>query len=234
MKKLYKNAKAYLFTCILAVMASIPGLSTAQEEHGFLNIVNLVPGGVPCKIGVAGQDAMPGGLPSAQATGWFIVPAGSSTLDLTIEGYEAVSGALDIPVGKSSVCVVFLQATPGVDSKGKPARPRIRFKRCDALPAGKGFSLQLMSFCAEETSFVIGSKPFTIKMLETIEIPKWNGGGFKILRNQTVVGEVPTEFEKGAFYLFVGTDHAGKYCSTLVRAENQTLPPWMKKKPEQP
>lgn len=234
MKKLYKNATAYLLTSILAVMASITGLAPAQEEYGFLNIVNLVPGGVPCKVGVAGQDAMPGGLPSAQATGWFIVPAGNTTLELTIEGYKAASGALDVPVGKSSVVVVFLQPTPGVDAKGKPARPRIRFKRCDALPAGNGFSLQFMSFCAEETSFVIGTKPITIKMLETVEIPKWNGGGFKILRNQTVVGEVPTEFEKGAFYLFVGTDHAGKYCSTLVRAENQTLPPWMKKKPEQP
>jgi hypothetical protein len=234
MRNLYKTAPACLITSIIAVMASITGLARAQEGHGFLNIVNLVPGSVPCKIGVAGQDAMPGGLPSGQATGWFIVPSGSSTLELTIEGYADASGALDVPVGKSSVCVVFLQPTPGVDSKGKPARPRIRFKRCDALPEGKAFSLQFMSLCPEETSFVIGTKPITIKMLETVEIPKWNGGGFKILRNQTVVGEVPTEFEKGAFYLFVGTDHAGKYCSTLVRAENQTLPPWMKKKPEQP
>lgn len=223
-----------MFLAALAAMAVTSGVVRAQEGHGFLNLVNLVPGSTPCKIRIADKDAMPGGLPPARSTGWFIVPAGSHTLNLSIEGYAAASGALDLPVDKSSVCVIFLQPTPGVDSKGKPARPRIRFKRCDALPVGKGFSLQFMSFCPEESSFVIGNKPVSIKLLETVEIPKWSGGGFKIMRNQAVVGEVPTEHEKGAFYLFVGTDHQDKYCSTLVRAENQTLPPWMNKAPVKP
>jgi hypothetical protein len=222
-----------LVSGIAVILLAAVGVS-AQEEHGFLNIVNLVPGDVPCKIEISGQEAMPGGLPSANATGWFIVPATTHNLNLKIEGYDTASGALDVPVGKSSVCVVFLQPVPGLDSKGKPARPRIRFKRCDALPAGKGFTLRFMSFCPEESRFLIGEKPFSLKLLEEVDIPGWTGAGFKITRNQTVIGEVPTEFEKGAFYLFVGTDHENKYCSTLVRADQQTLPPWMIKPPVKP
>lgn len=225
----FKLLTTRLLACSIALWAATPAVAGAQDEHGFLNIVNLVPGTAPCKIHIAGQDALPGGLLPSRSTGWFIIPAGSQTLKLSIDGYAEASGALEVPVGKSSICVVFLQPVLGLDSKGKPARPRIRFKRCDTLPSGKGYSLRLMSFCAEETSFQVADKSVSIKLLETQDIPGWGGAGFKITRNRELVGEVPTEHEKGAFYLFFGTDHQENYCTTLVRAEDQTLPPWMKK-----
>lgn len=217
-----------LLVRMLAMIAALTGIAGAQDGSGFLNLVNLIPGDSPCKIRIADKDAMPGGLPSARATGWFIVPAGNHTLKLAVDGYAAASGALDVPVGKSTVCVIFLQPAKGLDAKGKPPRPRVRFARCDTLAAGKGHLLRMMSFCPEETRFQIAGKSISIKLMETVDIPGWSGGGFKITRNGSLVGEVPTEHEKGAFYLFVGGDHQEKYCSTLVRAEAQTLPPWMK------
>ncbi len=218
------------FWVIFISLAFCPG-GTAQEEetHGFLNLVNVVPGAAKCKIGLTGKDVVPGGLTSAEATGWFIVPTGSLPLSLEIEGYETGSGNIDIADMQSSVFVIFLEPNPRKDKDGKPMPPKIKAKRCDALPAQKGFYLKLMSLCPGENTFIIGPHQLNVKLFESAEVPRWAGGAFQILHDEKPIGVTHAELEKDPFYLFVGTDHAGKYCTTLVRAGIQKLPPWMKK-----
>lgn len=215
-----RGAAVALFTFTVLPLA-------AQTGHGFLNLVNLVPE-KNCDVRIGAVNAMPGGLKPGTSTGWFIVPAGSHSLALGVEGLRDASGTMTVADGQSAVGVIFLEAPREVDEDEGPAKPRIRFQRCEVLPVAKGFSLQLLSFCPGGSEFRIADKPFVVEFRKSLEIPGWGGGAFKLYRNGKAVGEIPTEHEKGSFYLMVGTNHSGSYCSTLVRAEAQTLPPWMK------
>jgi hypothetical protein len=220
-----------LFSLALLILASHDCLAQDQTIHGFVNLVNLVPSDKPCKIHLAGEELMPDGLASARSTGWFIVPAKATSLSVQIEGFRRSSGGIEITENQSSVYVIFLEPNPRTNKNGKPIKPKIRVKRCDALPAAeKRFHLKVMSFCPGENDFLLAQNPITLSLFDSIELPKWSGGGFPITINQTPVGEVSQVSEKGSFYLFIGTDHAGRYCSVTVEADRQQLPPWMKKK----
>jgi hypothetical protein len=231
MRNLFKS-----FTIPLAVMIALSSHIGAQEpaSHGFLNLVNLVPGDKPCMIGVTGKDVVPGGLASAQSTGWFIVPAGNLQLTLEVKGYDKGTGAVDLSAMQSSLFVIFLESSGKTNAEGKPLPPKIKLKRCEAIDGKSGFFLKLVSLCPGENTFLLGLNPMTLKLFQEAEVPNWNGGGFKISKDQAVIGQVLPELEKDPFYLFVGTDHAGKYCTTLVRASKQDLPPWMKEKKPTP
>lgn len=225
----------FRFWAVFISLACCPAVTAQEDEtHGFLNLVNLVPAAAKCKISLTGKDVVPGGLASADATGWFIVPTGSLSISLEIQGYETSSGNIDIADMQSSVFVIFLEPNPRKDKDDKPLPPKIKAKRCEALPAQKGFYLKLVSFCPGDKTFTIGSNLLSLKLFEEVEVPKWSGGALKILLGQESIGITHPEIEKDPFYLFVGTDHAGKYCTTLVRAGNQTLPPWMKTKTPKP
>lgn len=218
----------------LLVASSQLGLGQDSETFGFVNLVNLIPGNKPCKIGLAGQDVVPGGLASAQSTGWFIVPSGSLQLSLEVEGYDKGAGNVDLSAMQSSVFVVFLESSGKPIIEGKPVRPRVKLKRCDAIEGKDDFFLKLVSLCPGENTFLLGQNPFTLKHFQEVEVPGWNGGGFKISRDKVVIGQTQAELEKDPFYLLIGTDHAGNYSTVFVRASKQDLPPWMKDKKKNP
>ncbi|MEO8616614.1 MAG: hypothetical protein ABI600_15835 [Luteolibacter sp.] len=226
-----------LSNCIVAAILlafTTRSLSQDTQTYGFLNLVNLVPSDKACKITLTGKDVVPGGLASAVATGWFIVPTGNIPLNLEIEGFDSGIGNIEVADAQSSIYVVFLEPNSRLDKDGKPLHPKIRIKRCEPLATQSGFYLKVMSFCPDENRFLLGTKPINLKLYEAAEIPKWSGSPFKITHNQQTAGETLPVTEKGSFYLFFGTDHSNNYCSVLVRAESQVLPPWMKqKKPTQ-
>lgn len=230
MKSLFK----VLITSVCLVFAGNGLAQDTPATYGFLNLINLVPGQNPCKINLTGKDVVPGGLAAAQSTGWFIVPTGNMSLSLEIEGFERGAGNVDITDAQSSLFVIFLEPNRQLGPDGKPLHPKIKMKRCDPLEKKSGFYLKAMSFVPEENRFIIGPQSINLKFLEAADVPKWGGGGFKITNNQQPVGESLPVTEKGSFYLFLGTDHVGKYCSVLVRAEKQDLPPWMKQKTAKP
>lgn len=219
---------AFLATAILGPLAA----QETPTAYGFLNVVNATPWEKPCKIELAGKDLNPDGLAAATATGWFMIPTGNSGIVLNAEGLDKASGSVDVAEGQSQLLVIFLEPNPRKDPDGKPLPPKMKIKRCNALDndlAKSGFYLKMISLCPGENRFVIGQKPFVSKLFEEVEIPNWSGGGFEINFNQKPIGQISMESEKGPFYLFIGTDNLGKYCSLTVRAEKQGLPPWMQK-----
>lgn len=233
MKNLFSPIKVLI--AILSLGIAPGGVAQEPARYGFLNLVNLVPGEKNCKISISGKDVVPEGLPASQSTGWFIVPAGAAAMGLQVEGFDNASGSIDIVDTQSSIYVIFLEKSRSVDKDGKPLRPKIRIKRCDALAAPEtGFQLKAMSFFPEENRFLIGQESVNLKLFDAVAIPKWAGGGLKVTHNQKLVGTSLPETEKGSFYLFFGTDHADQFSCALVRAERQDLPPWMKQKDSKP
>lgn len=230
-----KNHFNLLWLSFLWLLASASQLIGQESTNfGFVNLVNLIPGDKPCRIGLAGKEVVPGGLASSQSTGWFIVPSGNLQLSLEVEGYAKGSGAIDLSTMQSSVFVIFLESNIKPSAEGTPVVPKVKLKRCEAIEGKSGFFLKLVSLCPGENTFFLGPNPLTLKLFQEAEVPSWNGGGFKITRDQATIGQVLPETEKDPFYLFIGTDHAGKYTSTLVRASKQDLPPWMKEKKPNP
>ncbi len=232
MKNLYKYLKCLMVIISLGISPSVTG---QDSKYGFLNLVNLVPGDKTCKISIGGKDVIEEGLAASRATGWFAAPIGAAPMDLKIEGYDKASGNIDIVENQSSVIVIFLERIRGTDKDGKPLPPKIRIKRCDALPVPEtGFQLKAMSFFPDENRFQIGQQSLNLKLFEGADIPKWAGGGLKVMHNQKLVGSTPQILEKGPYYLFMGTDHEDKFTCVLVDAEAPDLPPWMKKKESKP
>jgi len=231
MKSLFNSIK---FTIALIIVSSSNVIGQETTSHGFVNLVNLIPSDKPCKIGLAGKDVVPGGLASSHSTGWFIVPSGNMQLTLEAQGYAPGTGTVDLAPMQSSIFVIFLESNVKTNPDGKPVIPKIKLKRCEAIEGKEGFYLKLLSLCPGETTFLIGPNSFTLKTFQEAEVPNWNGGGFKVSRDQSVIGQVLPETEKDPFYLLIGTDHAGKYCSSLVRASKQDLPPWMKEQKPKP
>lgn len=223
----------YFFLCLLALFSLLTVRGEAQEqeqEHGFLNIANMVPSAPSCSISIGGKELVPGGLKAISSTGWFIVPKGDHNLSLSIEGYKAASGSIKIEANASVLYVVFLQQIGAPkDPDGKINPPQLRIRRCEAFAHQKGHYLQAMSFCPELESFQIGPNKLNMELFGTQEIASWNGGTFNILRGEKIIGSCPGAQEKGSYILLIGSNHKRTYATLLVRNDKQELPPWMKK-----
>jgi hypothetical protein len=212
-------------------MSSYATLHAQDPEHGFLNVANIVPSDKKCKITIMGKDLVPGGLNGVESTGWFIVPAGEHPMSLEIEGYKPASGVITVTANMSSLYVIFLQQIgEKKDKEGKEIPPSVRIKKCEPFEQTKGFFLKAMSLCPDDERFDIGPHALRVNLFGTQEITGWNGGAFKVTHEKNEIGGCAGSQEKGSYYLLLGTDHHGKYCSLLVRNEKQELPPWMQKK----
>jgi len=229
-----------LFKIVLSsFLALLPLAAQEQQGFGFLNIVNLIPGDIPANVTVGGKALMPDGLPSASATGWFMVPVGENSISASLEQppevrarIRKVTNPLPLADGVSSVIVIYLQSEPPSAAGGAPPPPRIRMRGFPAFD-GQGFALKFISVCPELRRFQIGPNAIEAKPLDVIDIPNWTGGAFDIIHNGESVGKVPGSTEKGSFYLFVGLDEAGKFSNVITRANTQTAPPWMKANQEE-
>jgi hypothetical protein len=230
---MHQSTLLHRIIILCATLFSLP-LIWAQEEQGFLNIANLVPGDKPCNIHIAGKELVPGGMKSIESTGWFIVPAGEHKMSLTVEGYKTAAGSITVTPGVSTLYVVFLQQIGDkVDKKGEPNPPQLRIKKCEPFAETNGHYLKAMSFCPDEERFDLGPNVLRMKLFGTQEIANWNGGAFAVKHGNNIIGSCSGAQEKGSYYLLIGTDHRKNFASLLVRNEKQELPPWMKK-PQKP
>jgi hypothetical protein len=230
---MHTTSYLHRFFILCLTLCALPFIQ-AQEEQGFLNIANLVPGDKPCNINIAGKELVPSGLKSIESTGWFIVPAGEHQMSLAVEGYKTAAGSITITPGVSTLYVVFLQQIGDkVDKNGNPNPPQIRIKKCEPFAETKGHYLKAMSFCPDEERFDLGPNILRLKMFGNQEITNWNGGAFALKHGNEIIGTCSGSQEKGSYYLLIGTDHRKAFASLLVRNEKQELPPWMKK-PQKP
>ncbi len=217
--------------CIFSLCLSVTKLHAQDPEQGFLNVANIVPSDKKCKISIMGKDLVPGGLNGVESTGWFIVPAGEHPMTLEIEGYKPANGVIKVTANVSSLYVIFLQQIgEKKDKDDKEIPPSVRIKKCEPFELTKGYYLKAMSLCPADERFDVGPNVLRLSLFGTQEIAGWNGGAFKVTHDKSEIGSCAGSQEKGSYYLLLGTDHKGKYCSLLVRNEKQELPPWMKKK----
>ncbi len=224
-----KNRSSILPRLFGFLLFVLPAVCFAQEPetYGFLNIVNLIPGEKPCDIVLTGKTLVPGGLAATTASGWFLVPPGNLSISLGMEGFDKASGNIDLAAMQSSIIVIFLEAPPASKNelnKDNAPRPKLKLKRFEIFGDTSTYALKLASLCPGENKFSVGPNPFDIKLYSSLDVPKWTGGGFQVSKAGSVVGSIPQQYEKGPYYLFVGTDHADKYCAVAVSAEKQDLP----------
>jgi len=207
-------------------------MSSAQEiEQGFLNLVNMVPNHKPCAITIGGKELVPGGLKEVSSTGWFIVPKGNHSLTLHIEGIKSAKGTITLDANESVLYVIFLQQVSSQKKDdGKETPPELRIKRCTPLAEKKGHQLQVISLCPETEHFQIGPNQLTLDLFGTQDIANWNGGAFTVVHREKTIGSCAGSQEKGAYSLFIGSNHKRTLAALLVRNEKQELPPWMKPK----
>lgn len=225
-----------LFRTLLALSSLILPLSAQEGDGlGFLNIVNLIPGTIPADVTIAGKELMPGGLVAGSATGWFMVPVGGKPITIALEQpedtelpIEKASGQVELVDGVANVVAIFLQPDNRKKKDGTPYPPKIRIRSFPAFE-GRGFALTFISTCPQESRFQLGPNRIETKPFESLDIPKWSGAPFDILRNGKTIGHATGSSETGSFYLFVGTNPAGEYVTAFTRAGTQSVPPWMKK-----
>lgn len=229
------------FSLFAALCLLATGLHAQEGDgYGFLNIVNLIPGEIPADVTLAGKELIPGGMKSADFTGWFVIPGGTKTITIALQKQEdetpalaKASGSIEVGEGLSNVVAMFLQPDPRVKPDGTPYPPKIRIKSFPTF-ASKGYGLKFVSTCATDKRFQIGPLKLDSKPLQPIEIQKWSGAGFEMTYNGKAIGKTAGSSEPGSFYLFVGDGEDGGFMTVLTRSDPQKTPPWMKKEKNQP
>ncbi|MFU8892220.1 MAG: hypothetical protein ACNA8L_01200 [Luteolibacter sp.] len=223
---------------LASALALLPATSQEEEGHGFLNVVNLIPGTASVDVTIAGKTLLPNGLEPGSATGWFMVPAGDHTMSIALDQPEdaeprirRISGQIPLVDGVSNVIVIYLHPSPSVRQDGTPFPPIIRIRSFPAFD-GRGYAMKVISTCAEIQRFQIGPNLVEATPLEAVEISNWAGGAFDIVHNGQVIGKADASTEPGSFFLFVGNHPAGGFVTVLTRAGTQSAPPWMRKRNE--
>jgi hypothetical protein len=213
----------------LAVLAMLIISAAAQEGdgYGFLNIANLVPGDTTCKITIGGEELVPDGLKGGAYTGWFMVKNGSKSISISRDDLDPASGAIQINEGVGNLIAIYLEPDTRPDTADKVYPPRLRIKSFPTYES-KGFGLKFVSFCPGVNRFQLGPLKLEPKPFAPVEVPKWSGRGFDILRNGASIGNVSGSSESGAFYLFVGADGKDGYATVLVSSNAQEVPEYLK------
>ena len=219
----------FLFKILTLMGCLVPFLRAAEtERYGFLNVVNLIPSSSSCEINLAGKVLVPDGLKAGVETGWFMVPIGSHAVSIQHSEYKKFSSTISVVEKSSHLIVIYLQAKERLQPDRKPSPPLIRFASFPAYES-KGFTLRAVSMLPERNRFQLARETIELEFLKVTEIPKWTGGGFHIQHNGKPIGEVIRGSERASYMLLLGADFRGNYLTTLVNADIQSLPPWMKK-----
>ena len=217
------------FKILILMGCLVPFLKAAEtERYGFLNVVNLIPSSSSCEINLAGKVLVPDGLKAAMETGWFMVPIGSQAISINHLEYKKFSSSFSVIEGASNLIVIYLQANERLQPNGKPSPPLIRFASFPAF-ASKGFTLKAVSMFADTNRFQFAQEMIEMGFSKITDVPKWTGGGFQIQHHGKIIGSVSRGRERASYMLLLSTDHQGKHLTTLVNADIQSLPPWMKK-----
>ena len=207
----------------------VPFLRAAEtERYGFLNVVNLIPSSSSCEINLAGKVLVPDGLKAAVETGWFIVPIGSHAVSIHHTEYKKFSSTISVVERASHLIVIYLQANERLQPDGKPSPPLIRFASFPAF-ASKGFTLRAVSMLPGTNRFQFAQEMIEMEFSKMTDVPKWTGGGFQIQHHGKIIGSVSRGRDRASYMLLLGADFQGNYLTTLVNADIQSLPPWMKK-----
>lgn len=212
--------KKRISALLAAFVFCVPALTAQEEEtYGYVNIVNLIPAETPCKIEIGGKDLVPEGLKSGDDTGWFLLPVGSRSIEISHGELDEASGKLEIEDSKDNLIVIFLERPATPKKEGKEVPPKIRIKSFPTYES-KGFGLRIASTCPDNNRFHIGPHKFDLKPFIGEAVKGWTGSPFEILHGGEKIGRVKGSAESGSFYVFVGTDHKGNFVTALASSDN--------------
>lgn len=202
--------------------------SAETERYGFLNVVNVIPSTTNLEIHLAEKNLVPNGLKPAAETGWFMIPIGTQPISISHPGHRKLNSSISVTEGASNVVVIYLQSTERMQPDGKPFPPKISITSIPAYES-TGYSLKAMSMLPATHHFQLARENIELEYRKVTEVPNWTGGEFQIQHNGKLIGEVSRGRERASYMLLIGSDHQGKYLTTIVSADPQKLPPWLKK-----
>lgn len=216
------------FVRIIALISCSVITSLAQDDYGFLNFVNMIPGDGACEIRIDSKNPAGDGLKSGDDTGWFLFPVGSASLTITYGDLKEAKGTLQIKEGVGSLVAIILEADPKPTKDGKPAPPVLRIKSFPTYEA-EGRALHFASLCPGVNRFQLGTFQIEVERFKIIDIPNWTGAGFDLKRNGKNIAKIPAMREEEPHYLLVGTDFEGNHTAALVYGGVVEVPPWRQK-----
>lgn len=215
------------FSKILCSLAILCALASAQEEQqafGTLNILSLVSGETACEVSLSGKTVMPEGLKAGNTTGWFFIPAGKHDMRIEHPEYRDASGTIDVPQGSTQVIVIFPQASKRTKTDGTPYPPEIRIRRYPAFETPKGFALKAASMLEEPARYSIGENVFSFEKALAIDIPNWNGNGFKVSQGGATLASISHREDRGSYYVFFAANPDGTHLAGIVHANPIAIP----------
>lgn len=202
--------------------------SAETERYGFLNVVNMIPSTTNLEIHLAEKKLVPNGLKPAAETGWFMISIGTQPISISHPGHRKLSSSISVSEGASNVVVIYLQSTERMQPDGKLLPPKISIASIPAYES-TGYSLKAVSMLPATHHFQLARENIELEFRKVTEVTNWTGGEFQIQHNGKLIGEVSRGRERASYMLLIGSDHQGKYLTTIVSADPQKLPPWLKK-----
>ncbi|QTN32987.1 PEGA domain-containing protein [Akkermansiaceae bacterium] len=210
--------------CALAILSAPAAAQEEEQEFGTLNILSLVAGDTPCEVKLSGQAVMPDGLKAGNTTGWFFIPAGKHEMRIGHPEFRDASGTIEVAKGSTQVVVVFLMPSKRIKVDGTPYPPDLRIRRYPAFETPKGFALKAASMLEEPARYSIGGKTFSFEKADAIDIPNWNGNGFKVSQGEKTLASISNREDRGSYYVFFAGNPDGTHLAGIVHANPIAIP----------
>jgi hypothetical protein len=210
---------------ILVIIALCQGRGIAQEQppRGLINLVNLIPGNVPCNVSLNGKEMLPGGMKSGAETGWFALPAGRLQISAKSGAAIPVTAGMELTENTGTVIAIFIKPSLKTDTEGKPLPPDIQLKGFPTHEGGK-HGLRIISLCPEERIFGFGSVKTKALPLEPIVIKAWTGAAFDVSYGGNPIGTVCASPQKANFYVFIAPGTDGSFFAAAANSDQLGIP----------
>lgn len=210
---------------ILAVVALCHSQCLCEEltQRGIINLVNLIPGNVPCEVSLNGKEMLPGGMKNGAETGWFALPAGQLRISANCANSIPITTSMELVADTSTVIVIYLELALNTNADGKPLPPRIKLRSLPTHQDGK-YGLHIISLCPEERIFGFGSLKTKAKPLEPIDITTWAGAELDITYGGKPIGKVRASPQKANYYVFIAQDVDGSFFAAKANSDQLGIP----------
>lgn len=202
MKKLFKFA-----------LVTVVGHAAAQapvEPYANVNLVNVT--GQPFELAMevtspdTGAETFKMTVAAGGSTGLFSQPPGKLEVEITMEGYDKLDGHLKLAESEANVYALYATTVEKKVKGETKAVPVLKFQRVKSASTEKGFSLTLVSFCAEPKLLSLGGKQLRIEPGQSQLLPGWTGKGFEIEFEGKTVHRIGESSEGAPFMTIVYED----------------------------
>lgn len=208
-----------LFSILIPVVfCNVQAHCQEETPRGLLNLVNLIPGKIPCEVSLNGKEMLPGGMKSGAETGWFSLPAGQ--LDISVKSGDSplASDSMELKAAAGSVIAIYLEPNARLKPDGKPFPPKIKLRSFRTYEAGI-YGLRIVSLCPAEKTFGVGPVKTLLKPFQPIKAKTWAGAAFEVTFGGKVIGKIDASPQRANYYVFVAPGNDGTYFAAKANAD---------------